>query len=170
MFVIVSDFGLQKNFFIKIDNLSPKQRVSLKRSCGQTLSETDIDTLTTFYQILPSAVNPFDEEKWFYSACIHTLNSDDNICLPLEQIIKIFWNQKDVTESFKKRVIKVMDTPWDEDGYFSKTLLRFIKTLSQKGYAVDACQLLSALLEWNSDSHKVQKKWIKTIVNNQEEK
>ena len=146
-------------FFEKLDSLENKYRVRFKRSCGLLLKESDTETMQTFYRLLPHNVGYSEEDLWFTAACIHCLwAADETHRRPMQECIA---GVKDSSESFEKRFTGLLETQWDEDGYLCGKLERMAKLLKQKGYAVDGAELLSALLWWNDEEKRVQKRWIK---------
>ncbi len=162
--------GEKTEFFQKIDELEKKHRVLLKRSCGLMLRETDAATMTCFYHILPHNVKGYDEDKWFAAACIHCLwDVDTTGRKPMEDCIALLKQSGDASDNVEKRLINLLDTPWDEDGFLLSKLGRMAKMLAQKGYSIDGESLIKALLYWNSQDRSVQKKWIKTYCNTQTE-
>lgn len=158
-----------KEYFERIDKLNKKQRIKLKRSCGSMLNEADAETLSIFYRALPYQVK-YDEDKYFAAACIHCLwDADEANRKPMENAISLLANKDaEASDSFEKRLMGLLDTPWDEDGYLNGKLERMAKMLKQKGYAVDGAELLDSLIAWDSADKRIQKKWIKVYCNTQE--
>lgn len=156
---------LIREFFSRIDSLEKKQRIQLKRSCGSMLNEADAETLSVFYRVLPYQVR-YDEDKYFVAACIHCLwDAEEEGRKPMEKAISLLKNNDEFSASLEKRLIGLLETQWDEDGYLNKKLGRMAKLLKQKGYAVDGAELLDSLLAWNRDDKYIQKKWIKVYYN-----
>ena len=146
-------------FFEKLDALENRHRIRFKRSCGMLLKETDTETMQVFYRILPVNVYYGDEDLWFVAACIHCLwPAEEKGRRPMQECIACV---KDSSDSFEKRFTGLLETLWGEDGYLCGKLERMAKYLKQKGYAVDGAELLPALIGWNDEEKRVQKRWIK---------
>lgn len=154
-----------REYFERIDKLDKKQRIKLKRSCGYMLNEVDAETLSVFYRVLPYQVK-YDEDKYFTAGCIHCLWDAEEVGRkPMETVIALSNKNNELSDSFEKRFMGLLDTQWDEDGYLNKKLERMAKLLKQKGYAVDGAELLDSLLAWDRADKYIQKKWIKVYYN-----
>lgn len=154
------------DFFDQLDRLSKGERILLKRACGQTLERSSAATKLLFYRLLPYGTAQWEEERWFAVACLHCLedaNLEKERRFPLAVQLRKEASGAE-NESGKKRGQILMDTDWDEDGFFVSKLFRLVKYLKQKGYAIDCERLLRDLLSWNSDKKYAQKQWAREMV------
>lgn len=152
-----------QSFFQKLDALENKHRIRFKRNCGLLLNEVDVETIQTFYRILPRNISAWAENKWFAAACIHCLwKAEETNRRTMQDCIASCSNSQEMSESFEKRVTALLATQWEEDGFLCKKLERMAKLLKQKNYAVDGSALLKDLINWNHEDKFVQKQWIKT--------
>jgi len=159
----------EATFIERIDELQTGERTALKRSCGVLLNNADIRAFNAFYKALLLKVPAKDEDIWFFAGCVRAQwDSTQRNALPFEKAMADF-SKKDGSDSFQKRFVTLLDTPWSEDGYLAVKLTRIIKLLKQKGYVINAESLLRDLRGWNNEDRYVQKKWAKTFNFNVEE-
>ncbi len=156
----------KKTYFEQLDKLDKRQKVLFRRTIGQMVKDTSSDVMLQFYQILPSFVKQTDENKWFLAACIACLNDSEKDPLPFPRAIADYIGKyaSNTGDSFEKRFASLLDTRWDNDGFFAVKLSRLVKILIKKGYAIDPVQLLNSLEGWNNTSRKIQKEWAKMFV------
>ena len=155
---------LQQAFFDSLDQLPISDRVLLKRSCGKTMAQAGAAVMMVFYRLLPENVGWRNEERWFAAACCHCLEEPDVMGRkPLAEQLR---NESFISKNSNgiRRGQILMDTEWDNDGYFTVKLVRLVKFLKQKGYPVDCSRLLTDLLRWNYENKPVQKEWAKEMV------
>lgn len=158
--------GSKEYFFSRINGLSSGDRAALRREAGSPLRQADGRAISVFYGCLPTAVDQWQEDRWFAIACLRCLwDADTQPGTPLEQIIARLINSGDLSDSSKHRVELLLDTAWDSDGYLLTKLARLVKLVRQKSdrQQIDFSMLLEDLLRWNSDSQSVQRKWARTI-------
>ena len=162
------------DFFMKLEGFSVKEKLLFRRAFGRSLNEADAAALLKFYSILPKEIPAYDEEKWFFAACVHCLPKEyvENP-LPLDQAI---WEYKQIskreetfTESFEKRVIVILDMRWDDSGMLLNRMSNMIRFLESKNFFIDGRGLLNDLLRWNREDKVIQKRWVKNYVYNEEE-
>lgn len=144
--------------------LEPRGRIVLRHSAGKMVNMSDAETMMLFYRALPQGIPDYLHDRWFFAFCIDCLwEPDQPNKKPLENIFSELLNGSESTASLQKRIMSLMDSKWDDDGYFAVKMLRIIKFVKQKGYAIDAASLLQNFLHWNDDSHWIQKKWASAI-------
>ena len=160
----------QAAFFEALDRLSSGERAVLRRASGQMLQEADARAMAAFYRCLPwdACKNPFNEDRWFASACFHCLwDAEADSRQPLEQIMREMQKKSD---SMEHRLTSLLDMSWETDGYLLTKLSRVVKMARQQGYCVDCDNLLKDLLGWNSDTQYVQRKWARAMYYNNEKR
>lgn len=148
-------------FFERLDTLTKGERTALKRSCGVMLQKADGAAIAAFYKCLPYNVPRYVEDKWFAAASIHCLWEKEI----REPFTRVIGRMNAESSTIEGRVIALSDMAWDEDGFFLSKLIRLIKMAKQKGFAIDAGALLQDLIWWDSDSRTVQRRWLKEIIN-----
>lgn len=170
------DLSTVESFFLAIEGLSEKQKILFRRSVGKMVSELDANTLMCFYRILPENVTRWKENRYLFAAQIHCLWKDEEqkrmslieALTSIKQKADLKQSDKHFSESFEKRIVILMDQPWDEDGFFANKYLNLVRFAKQKGYYIDGRKVLLELLDWNSEYKTVQRNWAK-IYNNVKE-
>lgn len=159
------DLTKERDFLARIDGFSTGGRAVLRRACGRTLEQADSSALATFYSVLPGGLRLNDEEGWFEGACLRCMwRPDEEENIPAEQALaKLAEKQDKDDDPYKRRLIALLDTPRDADGYMAIKLWRMIKLLKQKGYIIDCAVLISDICRWNQSSRYVQKKWARAF-------
>lgn len=150
------------DFLQRLNDLPKGERAVLKRSAGMMLHEADGRAMAAFYRCYPSK----PEDKYFAAACIHCMwdwSAQDISAEPLQNILSKLRKDETLSESMQHRLIGILDTKWAEDGYLLTKLVRIIKMVKAKGYAVDCQALLDDLIHWNSENQYVQRNWARTF-------
>lgn len=157
--------GKIKEFFERLDKTTDRNKLALRRSAGKTLQNVDAAAILSFYQVLPPDVSPWEENRYFFAACVYCLiDAENENAVSIPKAMAQYYLLKD-TENIQKRFTDILDTAWDDtDGFMESKLLRLIQMLRSEGYYVDSTHLLRSLLSWNSDSQFIQKKWAQEYV------
>ena len=161
----------QEKFFELLNELGTGERAALRREAGVMIQNADGAALKAFYRCLPRTVPQYKEEVWFGAACLRCLwDTDDVNEESLEKIIASLIREGELSESISHRVEILLETKWDKDGYMLSKLCRLVKMVRQKsnGIMIDFVPLLEDLINWNSDSQYVQRKWARSIFGNEE--
>ena len=156
----------KNDFFTRINALNTGDRAALRREAGCLLRQADGRAIAVFYSCLPFPVKPWQEDRWFATACLCCLwDADVQRGIPLEQIIAKLISTKELSDSTKHRVELLLDSVWDDDGYLLTKLTRLVKLVRQKSdrAQIDFSALLEDLLFWNAENQSVQRKWARTI-------
>lgn len=157
---------LRVNFFSRLGLLDSGDRAALRREAGSLLRQAGGRAVSVFYSCLPSAVEGWQEDRWFAIACLSCLwDAEAQTGTPLEQIIANLIRNGELSDSTKHRVELLLDTAWDTDGYLLTKLARLVKMIRQKTdrAQIDFSALLDDLLYWNAENQSVQRKWAKAI-------
>lgn len=150
---------LNEAFFERLDKLSTGDRAVLKRSAGRMLTDADSKAIAVFYRCYP-AVKEYQQEQLFAAACLHCMWKPEVHREPLEQILQKLRAQSDGVEH---RLVALLDTRWDADGYMLTKLTRLIKMAKQQNFAVDCEALFKALCQWNHPGQYIQRKWLQVF-------
>ena len=153
-------------FLENVDKLSTGERAALRRACGKTLEQADGNALAAFYRYLPRDVNRYDEGGWFEGACLRCLwQPDETPAITAERALAAMDAKQDSESNpYRKRMIVLLDTPRDRDGYLTVKLLRIIKLLKQQGFVINCAALIQDLCRWNESYRGVQKKWARAFA------
>lgn len=141
----------------------------LRRATGKRLVDVDAETMMAFYQAKQTkwggkGNTEIIDDKAFLAACLQCLWKADDPLKP-QEIPKFGSTLKDDTrDTFQKRMLSVLDTSWDADGYLALKLFRLVKFCKSKGAVIDCKLLLHDLFRWDSDSRIVQKNWIREFL------
>jgi hypothetical protein len=153
---------IEQQFIKKIDCLPTGERVALKRSCGVMLDMAPGIAFQAFFKCLPDSVNSYDYDKWFAASCYRCLWKEDQIhAIPFENALKAVSAQG--CSAIEKRMMVILDCPWESEGFLCSKLARLMKLVLQKGYVVDIPAFLKDLSAWDSPYRNVQKKWVRTF-------
>lgn len=157
---------LNETFFERLDKLSTGDRAVLKRSTGRMLTDADSRAIAVFYRCHP-AVKEYQQEQLFAAACLHCMWNPEVHREPLEQILLKLREQSEKLngqiDGIEHRLIALLDTKWDADGYMLTKLTRLIKMTKQKDFAVDCEALFKALCQWNHPYQYIQRKWLQVF-------
>ncbi|MDO5785609.1 MAG: type I-E CRISPR-associated protein Cse2/CasB [Eubacteriales bacterium] len=148
-------------FLERLDALSTGERAVLKRSAGKMLHEVDGRAIAAFYKCYPPE-SERKQEKWFAVACIYCMwdwSKEEQKAISLQDILSDLRKEKTISESMQHRLTSLLDLKWDRDGYLLTKLVRIIKMVKAKRYAVDCAALLKDLLDWEWDDQRVQRRW-----------
>lgn len=148
-------------FLERVNALSTGERAVLKRSAGKMLHEADGRAIAAFYKCYPLEAGE-TQKKWFAVACIYCMwnwEEEQREARPLPHILSDLRREETISESMEHRLTGLLDLKWDDDGYLLTKLVRIIKMVKAKGYAVDCVALLKSLQGWNYDSQYVQREW-----------
>ena len=151
-------------FFANLKALSKGGRTALKRSLGQPLSQVNVKALAALYEVMP-ALTPWEEEPYFLAAC--TACTFEDISRPAINFVDCLKMLEDESDGVKRRVLALLDTPWDSSGFFVRKMGRLLRMIRQKGYKPDVEILLKDLMGWSHNSQYVQLLWAKTFFGNQ---
>lgn len=148
-------------FLERLSALSTGERAVLKRSAGKMLREADGRAIAAFYKCYPPG-SERTQGKWFAAACIYCMwdRSKETVeAKPLPDILSSLRKEEALSESMQHRLTSLLDLKWDDDGYLLTKLVRIIKMVKAKGYAVDCEALLKDLFGWDADDQYVQRRW-----------
>jgi CRISPR type I-E-associated protein CasB/Cse2 len=153
----------REQYFIKrLEALPSGERAELKRACGQHLNESDAKAFGIFYKVLPQGVPPWQEDRWFCTACLSCLwRPSDEEGKPMEECLAVL--KEKGSQSFENRIVAMLDGEWTADGRLGLKLFRMAKLIRQKGMKVNTAALLADLCNWDRVSRKVQKRWARAI-------
>jgi CRISPR type I-E-associated protein CasB/Cse2 len=158
----MNDEGQIRRFFEQLGALQSGERAALKRACGSSLNETDSCSFAAFYKVLPFGVPKWQEDRWFCVACLSCLwPAEEQSVMAFEDCLSKL--KEDVSDSFEKRIISLLDYEWNDDNRLALKLLRIMKILKQKNYKPDMAKLLKDLCRWNQPDRSVQKKWARAF-------
>ena len=147
-------------FIEKINNLSEKDIIFLRRNFNKAFEVSDVNSKITFYKI---NVSDYQEEIWYFCACLlaYYKYKNQKYFIPIQDIIGAEY-KKDSNTTLTK---KFMDIAQIEkvDNIFIYKLGQLIKQLESKGYAVDVKELLLDMLIWEKPF--VLKKWVGKVYN-----
>lgn len=152
-------------FLKRLDALSTGERAALRRSAGKMLHEAGGQAIAAFYKCYPPESEE-KQEKWFAVACIYCMwdwEQEQQKAKPLQNILSDLCREETLSKSMQHRLIGLLDLKWDRDGYLLTKLVRMIKMVKTKGYAVDCVSLLTDLWDWNKDSQYIQRKWARSF-------
>ena len=159
----MKDTVLEKEFLGRVDKLSTGERAALRRAGGKSLEQADANALAAFYRVLPHDISQYKEDCWFQGACIRCQwKPEDTMQIKMETALSME-NRKQYGESLRKRLMALLDTTLDEDGFLAIKLWRLAKLLKQKGYVIDCAELIYDLCGWNNHRRFIQKKWARAF-------
>lgn len=152
-------------------NLSTGDRSLLRRSAGQMIG-SDMRAAEVFYRAVGYCPEN-SESIWYAAICLECLwrEEDHPRIIPFEEILRIYYNDKDTSDSFKRRIVALLDVPWGSDGFMLGKLANLVRTLKSKDSSImpDFDKLADDLKYWNNDSRSVQRRWLRTIFKMQTE-
>lgn len=148
-------------FLSKIDiysKVNPEFRILMRRSAGKTVSDADSNTLLGFYRNYYGKES--EENKYFFSACVHCLwdIKDHNRMFSLPEAVKEM--DKGSASSFEKRLLRLLEMHWDNDGFILNKMFHLVRFCKSKGIRIDCAKLLADILCWDKDNGAyIRKKW-----------
>lgn len=153
-------------FLVNLDNLPDNERVYLRRSIGLRMCDASAAALAAFYKALPidrETEKKQYEECWFVAACIHCQTLPRQKSRMSIETATAAYLASGASDSYRKRVINMMDTPYESDGCLISKLARHAMLLKNKGYALSGATIVTDLMFWNHPDRTVQKIWARTI-------
>ena len=158
----MENLAIERLYIKKVDLLPSGERVALKRACGVTLDQAPGNAFQAFFKCVPEMVASEDLDKWFAAACFRCLwKEEQRNAIHFESALRQL--SENGFTSIGKRIMTLLDCPWDSDGFLCGKMTRLMKMVMQKGYVVDIPSLLNDLCYWNNPSRMVQKKWVRTF-------
>ena len=144
----------------RIRALSPAERAALRRNAGRPLSAADGRALMALFRALPPAQE--DKHKWFTVLTIACLWDIDEAkeTASLPQMLRAYAAARE-SSGMDSRVRSLLDTRWENDGFFAAKLTRLARMLRADNRLAmpDMDQLLKDLRYWNSDGRAAQIRW-----------
>lgn len=156
-------------FFARLETLSSGEKTALKRNLGVTLSGAEAKAWDAFYKAVP-VLTQWEEEPFFLIACAVCCFSKTTAAS--QSFIGCLKKMAEESNGIKRRVLALLDTSWDETGYFTGKLARLLRMIRQKGLKPNFESLLCDLLSWGHESRYVQLRWAREffeILNNEKE-
>ena len=141
-------------------------RAILKRNAGLPIGCTnkavDGRAIMAFYKVYGGGLFSIEnEDKGFFAACAacswDPKDWERGISISSTQR---FFNEAE-KESFERHLQRLMDLPWDRDGYFAGKLYKLLKFCKQKNIIINCKDLLRDLLLWEREDRLVQRKWVR---------
>ena len=142
-------------------------RSALKRDAGVMMGGSTRAT-EAFYQALNSTPKSREqEEQWYACLCMECMWKPENhpATIRFEELLRRMYQSSETSDSIKRRIITVLDTPWSSDGYLLGKLSNFARLMYSKNSSVmpDFSALADDLSNWNHPDKYVQRRWIRTI-------
>lgn len=147
-----------KEVFERLLNLSSGERSALRHKAGRALDEADGMALQALFRVMPGSVAPADYGKWFTIltiACLWNVNEVTRFVDMPEML------RECASECMDRRIRALLDTRWDDAGYFAGKLARIAHMLRAKDQWTmpDGWLLLDDLKKWDYDSRSAQLRW-----------
>lgn len=150
-----------------ISRLSAGEKAALKRNAGIMMDFASMEAIEAFYRSLKMHCKPYEEKAWFAALCMECLwrEEDHPQRVPFPKLLQSMYQDKDATESTRKKCTNFFDALWAEDGF----LLGKISSLVHKMRTENASKmpdfemLADDLVHWNNHERYIQRKWLNII-------
>ena len=155
-----------------ISRLSSGERSALKR-CAGVMMGSDMKAAEAFYHAA-GYCEEYQEKVWFAALCMECLWRPEDMprVRPVEEMLKDWYQDSETTESTKRRIVALLDTPWGDDGFMLGKLCALVRTMKAKDASVrpDFEKLADDLRYWNSSERFVQRRWLRVICRMNDER
>ena len=154
--------------------LSAGERSALKRNAGIMMNAAGADAIEGFYRALTARVSQYKESAWFAALCMQCLwrEEDHPQVRPFPEMLRAIYQNPDATESSRKKCTNFLDISWGDDGFLLGKICSLVR-LMRSGNAVvmpDFEELAEDLSGWNHPDRYIQRKWLRTICSNNQDK
>jgi len=157
-----------------LSRLTTGERCALRRAAGSL--EPNMPAWRAFY--LAGGGRAGRHENYWYAAmcmaCMWRPEDEERArMLPMEQCLRLYLRENEsVTESMKRRMDALLETPWSEDGFLLTKLHSIVRILQrgQTDLRPNFQALADDLRDWNRDDRRVQRRWLRaTYVSENDE-
>lgn len=143
-------------FLDRLRKLPTGERAQFKRNAGAPLTDAG-KTLGAFYRVLPSGVEPFQEESYYLIATLFPL-VDEGGTGNLGQALR-----RAATSGGAQGLDRRFEILLDADAtQFPFRLRQTLRLLKSKDVRVNWQILAEDMLNWNRPSRSVQKRWARS--------
>ena len=157
-----------------LSRLSAGERSALKRNAGIMMNAAGADAIEGFYRALTAKVIQYKEGAWFAALCMQCLwrEEDHPQVRPFPEMLRAIYQNPDATESSRKKCTNFLDLSWDDDGFLLGKICSLVRLMCSKNAAVipDFEALAEDLSGWNHPDRYIQRKWLRTICSNNQDK
>ena len=143
-------------FVERLKRLEAGARARLKRNAGLSLAESR-DALGLLYRLLPSGVQPYQEETFFMAATLFPL-ADGGGSGDLGNALRRARRPKNA-KGLDRRVERLLDADESQLPFRLRQAIRFLRSCRVR---VNWPRLLDDLLAWNHPGRFVQEHWARS--------
>ena len=158
----MSQSNKYEDFFSRVKALSSKDKIQLKRAVGKTLENADVLTLLAFYKAYPEKWNEEILSAYFFTAGIYCSMGSSKVLF--QERLRDIYQDKDVSDSTKQSIIRLLSMDWEESGKMTHYLMRFVRILEREGKAFNTEALLKDLIYWNDEKKISKRTWARCIA------
>ena len=157
----------------ELARLSAGEKSALKRNAGIMMDHASMEAVEAFFRALPGNCAIGAEKVWFACLCMDCLwrEEDHDQRRPFQELLRSIYQDKDASDSMRKRCTAFLDLPWSDDGFLLGKLCGLARIMRSgiPGAKPDFELLADDLLHWNHRDHYIQRKWLGTICRVQKE-
>ena len=150
-----------------ISRLSAGERSALKRNAGTMMHAASMQSIEGYYRALLARCGSYTESIWFAAMCMQCLWKEEEhpVIKPFPEILRLFYQDPEATDSTRKRCTGFMDINWSEDGFLLGKICNLVRKIHSErpDMIPDFEALADDLTQWNHESHYIQRKWLNTI-------
>ncbi len=138
-------------------------RAALKRDAGKTIEDAAAKTLYQFYQVAPTMLRKY-APQCFLAASLQCLYTEEDLPKAVPLAAAYQYMPEEGRDSFLRRLVMVLDTPYEEERMFALQLYRLVRFAKAKGVVVDCTALLADLISWKGRSNRIKRKWMELAL------
>lgn len=155
-----------------LGRLNAGELSELRSSAGKVVSQADVSAIRAFYKAC-GYCEVWQESFLFPAVCMDALwrSTDAAIIKPMDECLRdMLSKERETTQSLQHRIDSLLETPWDDGGFFLGKMLNLVKLLKSNTQLKPDFQKLSMdLNRWNHPQRYVQRNWLRTIYNTKTE-
>lgn len=146
----------------RLRHLSSGEIAALRRMAGKPLSEADGSALEAMFKLLPGDAKASDHAKWMAVFSLICLWHPEQASLAgsMAEMMRRY-KLKHETGGMDAKMRMMLDSRWDEDGFFVSKMARIARMLRAENRLAmpDPDRLFADLKAWNYDKRTVQIRW-----------